>query len=664
MDRPFPAYKGDEPYIFVSYSHKDSDAVFPEITRLNDQGVNIWYDEGIEAGAEWREEIGKAIKKASLFLYFVSPESAQSENCRKEVSFADKEHIPIVAIYLKSTALPEGLDLTLSDRQAILKFEIPQQEYHQKLQSRISTYLNQEISQSIVETRSKAVPVLVGVAGLLFLVIGLFFYNQQSNKTPLPKKTDTASNNLLEETALSRRVDLAAKRSVAVLPFSNLSNNQEQEFFSDGIAEDILNGLARNPQLKVIARTSSFVFRGKNIDMREIGTKLGVMYVLEGTVRRVGNRVRVTAALINTEDGTHVWSGPFDSEMTDIFAVQDEISDAILSALEIELVIPNPGLTVASTPSAYDAYLNGRFWARKTSGQGWQRAIGYYEDAVRLDPNFALAQAALADSYANYSIWGGEDARITYPKAKQASDEATRLNPQLAEAHAAQALVKLFFEWDWEGAEVAFRQALRLNPNDSQVLHHFGHYLDFRGNYPESLSAFANALELDPLSGFQWTGRALTLTNMNEFERAREALDRAFKLTPTSPQTWFVSGSLHDAQGEINEAVAAWEHAMILDSSLYIVATLGYGYARVGRIEEAKALLEDLESNAQPGIGAMHRAKILAGLGDFDRMFLLLDEALATREPWIIGLKIDRGFELVKNDPRFKSVLARIGVTN
>jgi TolB-like protein/Flp pilus assembly protein TadD len=664
VDRPFTAYDGNEPYVFVSYSHKNSSAVFPELVWLNEIGFNVWYDEGIEAGTEWREELAKAIEEARLLVYFITAESVQSQNCRKEVSFAVDQDIPIIAIHIEKTDLPSGLNLTLSDRQAILKYELPKREYQQKLQVRISSYLNHAILQPFVAKPKKTIPVIVGIAVALVLVMGLFFYNQQKGQSPTAKETDAVSTSVSEETVLNRKADLTVKRSIAVLPFSNLSNDQEQEFFSDGIAEDILNGLARNPQLKVIARTSSFVFRGKNIDVREIASKLGVAYVLEGSVRQEGNHVRVTASLINTEDGTQVWSDRFDGEMTDIFVVQDEISDAILSALDIELVISDPSLTVASNGPAYEAYLNGRLWARKTSGQGWPRAIEYYKDAVRLGPKIALAHAALADAYANYSIWGGEDARITYPKAKEAADEAIRLNPHLAEAHAAQALVKLFFEWNWEEAEVAFRQAIRLNPNDSQVLHHFGHYLDFRGNHQESLRAFGDALALDPVSAFQWTGRALTLTNMNEFERARVALDRAFKLPPTSPQSWFVLGSLHDARGEIEKAVSAWEHAKSLDSSLYFVATLGYGYARAGRVEEAKALLEHLESNAQPGIGAMHRAKILAGLGDFDRTFQLLEEALATREPWIIGLKIDRGFEPVKNDPRFTAVLARIGVKN
>ncbi|MCH8257214.1 MAG: TIR domain-containing protein, partial [Proteobacteria bacterium] len=283
MDRPFPAYKGDELYIFVSYSHKDAPAVFPELTRLRGEGFNIWFDEGIEAGTEWREEIGKAILSAGVFLYFVSQEAVLSANCRKEVGLADKQQIPTIAIHLEYTELPAGLDLTLSDLQAIHKYEVPKQEYQQKLQARISSYLDQPTIQPVVVKRKETVPILTG-----------------------------------------------PDNSIAVLPFVNMSSDPEQEFFSDGITEEILNSLASVAELQVTGRTSSFAFKGKNDDLRHIGVALGVKYILEGSVRKSGIKVRITAQLINVENGFRLWSDTFDRELTDIFAIQDEIASKIL----------------------------------------------------------------------------------------------------------------------------------------------------------------------------------------------------------------------------------------------------------------------------------------------------------------------------------------------
>ncbi len=458
-------------------------------------------------------------------------------------------------------------------------------------------------------------------------------------------------------------------KSIAVLPFVNMSGDSDQEYFAVGVTEEILNTLVAIDELQVTGRTSSFTFKDRSdVDLKTIGRMLGVSNILEGSVRKAGNEVRITAQLTTAENGFHLWSETYDRELTDIFKIQEEIATAIGEALQVELglkVVQSLDGRRTDNPAAYDAYIKGRFWAGKTTGQGWPQAIEHYEEAVRLDPNFALAHAGLADAYVNNANWGGVPARVAHPKAKQAADEAVRLNPTLAEAHAAQALVKLFLEWDWEAADAAFRQALILNLSNAYALHHFGHYLDFIGRPQESLDVFADALALDPLAAFQWTGQAYTLVNMGEFERAGVALDRALELDPALPMRWTVLGMLHDARGEFEEAVSAWERGLSLDTEVpYQRALLGYGYARTGRVNEAKAILETLTSTSQPGVGAMHRAVIFAGLGDFDNAFRMLEQALVDREPWIIGQKIDSGFSLMNHDPRFASILERAGISD
>ena len=249
--------------MFVSYSHNNSSVVFPELVWLRESGFNIWYDEGIEAGTEWREELAKAIEGAKLLLYFVTSDSVQSENCRKEVNFAVDEGIPIVAIHLEAVELPSGLKLTLSDRQAILKHEIPKAEYEQKLQSRISSYLDQEIVQPVQRQESKSTPVLVGVAVVLVLVIGLFVYNQQTVKQPVETATGQATEGIPSEQPTSNsneKFDWAAMHSVAVLPFANMTTSEETGYFSEGMSEDILDNLARTKGLRVSSRSDSFRF--------------------------------------------------------------------------------------------------------------------------------------------------------------------------------------------------------------------------------------------------------------------------------------------------------------------------------------------------------------------------------------------------------------------
>jgi adenylate cyclase len=327
MDRPFPAYNGDEAYVVVSYSHDDSSAVFPELIWLKELGFNIWYDEGIDAGTEWREQIGRAIKNASLFLYFVSPASVQSENCRKEVSLADKEHIPIVAIHLRDTDLPDGLDLTLSDRQAILKYEIPKQEYQQKLQSRISSYLDQPIIAPTIKKRKNTALILASMAGVAVLAFGLSFYNQQINM----------NDEAVSEQARSDAADEVADNSIVVLPFAALSSGEDDGYFADGLTEEIRNALAQMPELQVIARSSSYFFKGQEVPVHEIAARLGVAYVVEGSVQRDADRVRIRAQLNRTSDGFNLWSRSYDRTLDDVFAIQEDIAGNIAEALGVVL---------------------------------------------------------------------------------------------------------------------------------------------------------------------------------------------------------------------------------------------------------------------------------------------------------------------------------------
>ena len=337
MDKPFPAYKGDEPYVFVSYSHRDSSTVFPEIIRLKDQGFNIWYDEGIEAGTEWREALANAIESARLVVYFVTGHSVESENCRKEINFAVDAGIPIVAIHLEAVELPSGLKLTLSDRQAILKYDMTDEKYQQKLHARIASYLAQVPKPAAAVTKKKTSLVVPGLAGLAIVAIlsaGAFFYNPQP-------ASDTESNKIEEVVDLdaSAKVEadelreaVKAMHSIAVLPFANMTTSEETGFLADGLAEDILDNLAQfegsssRTALKVASRSASFQFTGRGVDPTLVRETLNVAYLLEGSVRQHGEEVRITTQLIRTADGFHVWSKSYDRALADGFGMQSAVA--------------------------------------------------------------------------------------------------------------------------------------------------------------------------------------------------------------------------------------------------------------------------------------------------------------------------------------------------
>ena len=282
MDRPFPAYSGEEPHLFVSYSHLDSLAVFPELIWLREKGINIWYDEGIKAGSEWRQEIGTAIKSASVFLYFVSPESVLSENCRREVSFADKEKIPIIAVHLRASALPEGLDLTLSDRQAIFRYQLSREKYREKLISGITDNLHGNrpmvplIRPAVLGFYTKYAP--ISMIALVMMVGGyLLLVSKNDNPVNLPADETSA----VTQDPSDARPDMLKTRSpsIAVLPFVNISGDVANEYFSDGLSGELLSLLAAIKELHVVARTSSFAYKGKDLDVRELGRLLNVQHV-------------------------------------------------------------------------------------------------------------------------------------------------------------------------------------------------------------------------------------------------------------------------------------------------------------------------------------------------------------------------------------------------
>ena len=290
----------------------------------------------------------------------------------------------------------------------------------------------------------------------------------------------------------------AKVKSIAVLPFVDLSQARDQEYFCEGISEEILDALAKVEGLRVVARTSSFLFKGKNADLSEIAQKLNVRNVLEGSLRRDGNRIRISAQLIDTSDGFHLWSETYERELQDVFAMQDEITRAIVDALKIKLAVALPVHKKPNTET-YDLYLKGRYFLNRKTKPDAERAIDYFHQALAKDPNDALAYTGLSDSYVSLIFPLGVAApREAMPKAKEAALHALAIDNALGEAHASLAWVTFFYDWDWPAAEREFKRAIELNPNNADAHHWYSHYLMGQGRIEESLTQSKRALELSP----------------------------------------------------------------------------------------------------------------------------------------------------------------------
>ncbi|MGI9628708.1 MAG: adenylate/guanylate cyclase domain-containing protein, partial [Longimicrobiales bacterium] len=397
--------------------------------------------------------------------------------------------------------------------------------------------------------------------------------------------------------------------SVAVLPFVNMSAEPEKEYFSDGVSEELINLLTRINGLKVTARTSSFSFKGRNVDVRQIGRELAVGHVLEGSVRSSGNRVRITAQLVSTDDGYHLFSNTYDRTVDDVFEAQDELAAAIIAAVadrlgrahESEGKLQSQGIT----KEAHDEYLRGLFHWAKWTPEGARAAIVHYRRALEIDPTAALPHSGLAMTYGYLGFLGQAPFEESHPVARAHAERALELDDRLGEAHVALGLSTLFGQWDFEGAYAHFQKALSLNPGAANVHHLYAIYLLAAGDVEGAVEEMETAVALDPLSLLMLDNLGLAYSAAGRREDAARALDRVLSVDPHFRSAIETRAWLFVSQGRLDDAAREFEGLRILlGDPLKGVASLGYVYAKQGREEEALQMLKHLEERAKrdPGV--------------------------------------------------------------
>src|SRR5580700_9634018 len=447
---------------------------------------------------------------------------------------------------------------------------------------------------------------------------------------------------------------------IAVLPFANMSGDKDNEYFSDGLAEEILNALTKLPELRVVARTSAFAFRGKHQDIRGIGETLGATHVLEGSVRKAGNRVRVTAQLIGIRDGCHLWSERYDREMTDIFAIQDEISEAIVNVLKLKLArtVRRP-----VTPAAFEAYLRGRYFWNKRTESDLNRSIEYFNQALALDPGYALAHAGLADAFIVLGVFGLRAPSDAYPKAKAAALRAIDFDATLAEAYDSLGHVKAALDWDLPGAEQDYKRALELNPNYPSAGRGYGYILSLMQRHEEALAQLKGARDLDPLSMSVNAFLGLVSMKARQYDQGIAASRAAVELSPTNPQGHWILARALDAANQLPEALAEAEKAASLSGgSQPYNGHLGYAYARIGDRDRALEIVRKMQELAKTRyISAYYLALIYATLGEPDLALASLEKAFEERDARLLEV-FDPAFDGLRRDVRFQDLVRRIGL--
>ena len=457
-----------------------------------------------------------------------------------------------------------------------------------------------------------------------------------------------------------------APQSIAVLPFVNMSADKDNEYFSDGISEEILNALARTPGLKVVARTSAFSFKGRNETVQHIGDALKVGVILEGSVRRAGNQLRITAQLINVADGFHLWSDTFDRKAEGVFAIQTEVARRVQEVLKGKLLAgdsPNTSLPGTDNLDAYDLYLRGRELWNKRTGADLQRAISYFQQATEKDPKFALAYAGIGSCYVILHFYKEVALQETLPKARAAARRALDFDPRLAEAQTVLAYC-LSMEGDFAGAGKGFRQALALNPNYATAHQWYAETLVESGKLGEGLLEIRLAQNLDPLSAVIQMNVGRILFINRKYEEALVQVDKTLAFSPNFPPVHWVRGCLKIAQMKFPEAIADLERARALgDTSPEVSAHLGHCYAATGRINAAQQLLEELKTSAAKGfVVAAFVAFLYEGLGDKEQAFAWLERAATNPHERVQTFQYWPIWDGVTSDPRYAALLNKYGL--
>jgi TolB-like protein/Tfp pilus assembly protein PilF len=462
---------------------------------------------------------------------------------------------------------------------------------------------------------------------------------------------------------LTRPTPSVAEASIAVLPFTDLSPARDQEFFADGVAEELLNALTQLEGLHVAGRTSSFSFKGKNLKASEIARELNVNHLLEGSVRREGKRVRITAQLIDARDGYDVWSQAWDRQLDDVLVVQDEIAQAVLRALTPKLLparAPAPSAHGSQNVEAYSEYLLARRFMNEGDDESYRRAGEALERALQHDPGYAAAWALLGEALMEHAKYASDAAEISalQQRARAAADKAIALAPEQPDGFVSRAMILAEFFWDFAGARADLARSLQLSPGNAVALRERAWVLFDSGHPDAAIPEFERAATLDPLDRVTWHGLGVAQLCARQLPGARVSLERALHVAPHAPGSAFMLGEVDRLEGHPDQALTRFD---AIEDPMWRLAGRSMALAGLGRREESRAALSELErrygNSAAFSIAGAH-----ATLGDADGAFRWLDQAFERRERGLSYLQSFPWFDRLRSDPRYLSLLRRMGL--
>jgi len=655
--------------VFLSYASQDADAAQKICEALRAAGIEVWFDKSeLRGGDAWDQSIRRQIKNCALFIPVVS----RHTHDRAEGYFRLEWKLAVDRSYLitatKAFLLPVAIDDTPEDDEQVpdrfreLQWtRLPAGDTSPAFAERVQRLLSGETvplrgrsrsagsaavggaptSRGVIRWRTGVSYAVIAVA----LVLTLGYLGFERSKGARPNVPNAAS--------------------IAVLPLANESGDANQQYFSDGISEDLITALGQFPGLKVIGRSSAFQFRDSKEDSRSIGTKLGVAYLLEGSVRKSGDMIRVSAELIDTADGSMQWSQRYDRAFKDLFALQDEITHAVAEALKTKLLRGEHAADQSERPpsgslDAYNAMLEGRFYALRDTQADYRRAIEFFAQATAIDPHYAFAWSKLSEAWCDLGggYLEGAPAQEAYAKAREAVNRALELSPDLASAHVAHGYLLLTADFDWHGAEAEYHRALTLSPNDGLAKFNLGLVLATFGEVDRAIELTRQALATEPLQSTSYTWLATYLSGVHRLDEAERAIRRAIELQPTTTGYHAVLAIIEIQRGNAQAALAAaqqeppgdWH-----DSSLALALQIGTDRAA------ADAALKTLVDK-DAGVGPFQIAEVYALRDDATATFEWLDRAWSNRDSGVQNLLFDPFILRYKDDPRFSAFCRKVGL--
>lgn len=455
-------------------------------------------------------------------------------------------------------------------------------------------------------------------------------------------------------------------RSLAVLPLENLSHDPDQEYFAEGMTEELITDLSKLGALRVISRTSAMHYKGTNKTLPEIARELNVDGVVEGTVMRSGNRVRITAQLIQARTDRHLWAETYERDLGDVLRLQSEVAQSVAAEIRVRISPKERALLASSRavlPEAHEDYLRGRYYWNRRTEEGLRRGIVYFQEAIAKDPNYAVAYAGLADSYNLLPSYGNVQPTEAFPKAKGAATKALEIDGTLAEAQAALSFTLEYYDWDWQSGEAGFKRAIELNPNYASAHHWYAHHLLAFARFDDAAAELNRALELDPLSLIINTDLAQFFYLARRYDRAIEQCRKTMQMDSTFAKTHTVLGEAYLRKKMYPQAITELQEAAALSPGRgRDMALLAYAHALAGNRAKAERILKRLQQSETTASYNPAVAAIYTVLGDKNQAFKWLQSAVKEHSAWMTFLKSDPMFDSLHSDPRFQDLLGEMGL--